>query len=127
MKKIINSTSAPEAIGPYNHACIAQGLLFASGQIAINPKTGELVTESIEKETTQVLKNIYEVLAEANLEYEDIVKCTIFIKNMDDYPKINKVYAEFFPEESAPARELVEVSELPKQVNIEISVIASTK
>ena len=127
MKKIINSTSAPEAIGPYNHACIAQGLLFASGQIAINPKTGELVTESIEKETTQVLKNIYEVLAEANLEYEDIVKCTIFIKNMDDYPKINKVYAEFFPEESAPARELVEVSELPKQVNLEISVIASTK
>ena len=123
MKKIINTKKAPEAIGPYSQAVLVDNSLYCSGQIAINPKTNKLIIDNIKKETNQVIKNILEILKTANFTINDIVKCTIFVKNMQDYEKINTEYASFFAD-SIPARELVEVSRLPKNVNIEMSVIA---
>lgn len=124
MKKIINSPNVPAPVGPYNQAVLLNGILFASGQIAIHPPTGELITSSIEEETHQVLKNIGEVLKAADMTYDDIVKASVFVKDMNMYSRINAVYAEYFNNEIAPARELVEVANLPKFVNIEISIIA---
>lgn len=124
MKKIIKTDKAPLPIGPYNQAILIFGMLFISGQIALNPSTGELITDSIEEETEQVLKNIGAILEAAGMTYEHAIKCTVFVKNMHDFSRINAVYAKYFKEETAPARELVEVSNLPKFVNIEISVIA---
>lgn len=123
MKKIINTKKAPEAIGPYSQAVLVDNSLYCSGQIAINPKTNKLIIDNIKKETNQVIKNILEILKAANFTINDIVKCTIFVKNIQDYEKINTEYASFFAD-SKPARELVEVSRLPKNVNIEMSVIA---
>lgn len=125
MKKIINSKQAPAPIGPYNQAILKNGFLFTSGQIAINPSTGELVTDSIEEETRQVMTNLTAVLKEADMDFSHVIKATIFIANMEDFGKINEVYASYFNEETAPARETVEVANLPKYVNVEISVIAS--
>ena len=124
MKKIINTSNAPAPVGPYNQSTFFNGMLFVSGQIAINPETGELITESIEAETHQVMKNIQAVLSEASLTFENVLKCSVFVSDMNNYGRINAVYAEYFDEETAPARELVEVANLPKFVNIEISVIA---
>ena len=124
MKKIINTPNAPAPIGPYNQAILVNGTLYTSGQIAINPKNNELVLDSITKETTQVMENLKEVLAAANLEFKDVVKTSIFITNMNDFSEINKVYATYFNAETAPARETVEVANLPKFVNVEISLIA---
>lgn len=124
MKKIINAPDAPAPVGPYNHSVLFNGVLFASGQIAINPVTGELVMDSIENETHQVLKNVGAILTAAGLGYEDVIKASVFVKDMNLYSRINAVYAEYFDEATAPARELVEVANLPKFVNIEISVIA---
>ncbi len=125
MKKIITAEGAPPAIGPYNHACEANGLIFLSGQIAIDPASGELKNETLEAETHQVFKNIGAVLEACGLDYSAILKCTVFLKDMGRYADVNAIYATYFKEESAPARELVEVSDLPKHVNIEISVIAT--
>ena len=125
MKKIITTNKAPNPVGPYNQAVIHNGTLYASGQIAINPATGELVTTDIESETRQVMENIKAILDEADLTFEDVIKCSVFVSDMHDYGKINGVYAEYFNENTAPARELVEVANLPKFVNIEISVIAA--
>lgn len=122
-KNIIKTDLAPAAIGPYSQAVKAGNLLFVSGQIPINPQTGNLVTEGIEAETEQVLKNIGAILQAAGAEMHNVVKATIFIKNMDDFAKINAVYARYFTGDY-PARETVEVSRLPKDVNVEISVIA---
>lgn len=124
MKKIINSPDAPAPVGPYNHAVLAHGNLYISGQIALDPKTGELVNQTIEAETHQVFKNLGAILKTAGCSFEDIVKCTVFVKNMQHYSRINAVYATYFSDETAPCRELVEVSGLPKYVNIEISAIA---
>ncbi len=128
MKKIINTDQAPAPVGPYNQAVLFStansGTLYISGQIAINPANGELVMDSIEAETHQVLKNIGEILKTAGLDYEDVFKCSVFVKDMNLYSRINAVYAEYFAEDTAPARELVEVANLPKFVNIEISAIA---
>ena len=124
MKKIINTKNAPAPVGPYNQSVLAGGMLYGSGQIAINPATGELVQGSIEDETRQVMKNIGAMLEEAGLTYENIVKCSVFVTDMHMYSRINAVYAEFFDEATAPARELVEVANLPKFVNVEISFIA---
>ncbi len=124
MKKIINTENAPAPVGPYNQSTFFNGILFVSGQIAINPETGELVMDTIENEAHQVMKNIQAVLAEAGLTFENILKCSVFVSDMNNYSRINAVYAEYFDEETAPARELVEVANLPKFVNIEISVIA---
>lgn len=125
MKKIISTNHAPGAIGPYNQAIIHNGILYASGQIAIDPTTGELVQGSIEDETHRVLKNIGGILEAAGASYKDVLKASVFVKNMHDFSRINAVYAEYFKPEFAPARELVEVANLPKFVNIEISIIAA--
>lgn len=125
MKKIIQTDKAPAPVGPYNQAVIHNGTLYASGQIAINPATGELIKESIEEETRQVMENIKAILTEADLTFEDVIKCSVFVSDMNDYGKINAIYAEYFNEDTAPARELVEVANLPKFMNIEISVIAA--
>jgi 2-iminobutanoate/2-iminopropanoate deaminase len=125
MKKIINTDKAPAPVGPYNQAIVHNGTLYVSGQIAINPANGELVQGSIEDETRQVMENIKAILTEAGITFEEVVKCSVFVSDMNDYSKINGVYAEYFNDQTAPARELVEVANLPKFVNIEISVIAA--
>lgn len=125
MKKIVQTDKAPAPVGPYNQAIIHNGTLYASGQIAINPENGSLITSDIEAETHQVMKNIGAILEEAGLGYEDIIKCSIFVSDINNYGRINDVYASYFDEATAPARELVEVANLPKLVNVEISVIAA--
>lgn len=124
MKKIINTEYAPSPVGPYNQSVLANGVLYMSGQIAIDPATGNLVLDTIEEETHQVMKNIASVLDAAGMSYESIVKCSVFVADMGMYSRINAVYAEYFDEATAPARELVEVANLPKYVNVEISCIA---
>lgn len=125
MKKIIETANAPSPVGPYSQAIIHNGTLYISGQVAIDPGTGKVITGTIEEETKMVMANVKAVLKEAGLTFEDVVKCSIFVSDMDNYEKINKVYATYFDEATAPARELVEVARLPKDVNIEISAIAA--
>jgi len=123
MKKIINTIQAPTPIGPYNQAIEINGVLYASGQIAINPETNDLVLGSIEDETHQVMKNLSAVLSEAGYTFNNVVKTTIFLSNMLLFPKVNEVYGSYFTRDF-PARETVAVAGLPKGVNVEISVIA---
>ena len=124
MKRIITTTKAPAPIGPYNQAVLSGNTLYTSGQIATNPKTGEIVLSSILDETKQVMENLKEVLAAAEMTFENVVKTSIFISDMNNFEEINTVYAKYFNEETAPARETVEVANLPKFVNVEISAIA---
>ncbi|NVK08517.1 MAG: RidA family protein [Tenacibaculum sp.] len=124
MKKIITTDKAPDPIGPYNQAVLSGNTLYTSGQIAINPETGELVLDSIEAETKQVMQNMKEVLAAAEMTFENVIKTSIFISDMHNFSKINAVYGEYFDDATAPARETVEVANLPKFVNVEISMIA---
>lgn len=124
MKKIIKTDKAPSPIGPYNQAILSGNTLYTSGQIAINPITGELVIEDITSETTQVMENMKAVLQAAEMTFENVVKTSIFISDMNNFGAINSVYAKYFNEETAPARETVEVAKLPKSVNVEISMIA---
>ena len=124
MKKIIFTEKAPAPIGPYNQAVLVGNTLYTSGQIALNPANMELVLDTIEIETKQVMENLKAVLEAADMTFENVVKATIFIMNMGDFAKINGVYGSYFNEETAPARETVQVATLPKNVNIEISVIA---
>ncbi len=124
MKEIINSASAPAPVGPYNQSVKSGNTLYLSGQIALIPETGALITDTIENETHQVMKNLTAVLAAAGMTMENIVKCTVFVSDMEMYARINAVYAEYFNEATAPARELVQVARLPKSVNVEISCIA---
>ncbi|CAM1339958.1 Rid family detoxifying hydrolase [Tenacibaculum aestuarii] len=124
MKKIITTSKAPAPIGPYNQAVLSGNTLYTSGQIAINPETGELVLDSIEAETKQVMQNMKEVLAAADMTFENVIKTSIFISDMHNFSKINAVYGEYFDDATAPARETVEVANLPKFVNVEISMIA---
>lgn len=124
MKKIIETKNAPAPIGPYSQAVLVNNTLYSSGQIAIDPATEDLITEDIEKETTQVMQNIKAVLAAAEMNFDQVIKTTIFISNMDDFAKINEIYGSYFDEKNAPARETVQVAKLPKNVNVEISVIA---
>ncbi|MBK8703912.1 MAG: RidA family protein [Saprospiraceae bacterium] len=125
MKKIIKTAKAPLPIGPYNQAVAYRNTLYISGQIAINPATGDIVTGTIEDETRQVMENLKAILEEAGLTFHDVVKCSVFVKDMHNFSRINAVYAQYFDEASAPARELVEVANLPRFVNIEISAIAA--
>ena len=125
MKKIINTQNAPAPIGPYNQAVLKGSMLYTSGQIALNPKTGELEIEDITRETTLVMENLKAVLSEAGMTFENVLKVSIFISDMNNFAAINKVYALYFNEATAPARETVEVANLPKYVNVEISIIAS--
>ncbi|MBA6155371.1 RidA family protein [Tenacibaculum sp. S7007] len=124
MKKIITTDKAPAPIGPYNQAVLSGNTLYTSGQIAINPETGNLVLDSINAETKQVMENMKEVLAAAEMTFENVVKTSIFISDMHNFNEINTVYATYFNEATAPARETVEVANLPKFVNVEISMIA---
>ena len=124
MKKIINSKEAPDPVGPYNQAVLTDGTLYLSGQIALDPKTMEMDNFSIENETIRVLNNIDSVLREAGYDFNDIIKTSIFLTNMEDFTVVNEIYSKRFSKESAPARETVEVSGLPKNAKIEISVIA---
>ena len=123
-KQIINSGLAPSPVGPYNQSVKVGNTLYLSGQIAIDQSSGNLITDNIEDETHQVMKNIGYVLEAAGMNYENIVKCSVFVADMNMYGRINAVYATYFNEETAPARELVEVANLPKFVNVEISCIA---
>jgi 2-iminobutanoate/2-iminopropanoate deaminase len=124
MKKIIQTENAPAPIGPYNQAVLFGNILIVSGQIAIDPATGNLITDNIEDEAHQVLKNVGAILEEAGLNFSDVLKASVFVKDMGLFGRINAIYTQYFGEENAPARELVEVSALPKYVNLEISVIA---
>lgn len=126
MKTIVNTPEAPLPIGPYNQSVRFNDLLFVSGQIAIDPANGELVLDNIEAETHRVLQNVEAILKAAGSDLQKVLKATVFVKDMNLFGRINAVYAEYFKPEFAPARELVQVSELPKFVNIEISVIAHT-
>ena len=123
MKKVISTQKAPKAIGPYSQAILSGNTLYCSGQIAINPETGKLILSSIAEVTHQVMRNILEVLKASEMDFSNVVKCSIFMKDMGQYSEINNVYASYFSE-NPPAREAVEVSVLPKNVNVEISVIA---
>jgi len=124
MKKIIFTEKAPAPIGPYNQAVLAGNTLYTSGQIALDPQTMELVISDIETETKQVMENMKAVLEAAGMTFENVIKSTIFIMDMNDFGRINTVYGSYFNEKTAPARETVQVAGLPKNVNIEISMIA---
>lgn len=124
MKKIIKTDKAPAPIGPYNQAVLTGNMLYISGQIALNPETNELETGELEEETTRVMQNLKAILAEAGMNFENVIKTSIFISDMNNFAKINEVYGSYFNAETAPARETVEVANLPKFVNVEISAIA---
>ena len=127
MKIIIQTDQAPAPVGPYNQAIIHNGTLYISGQIAINPTSGDLITDNIEVETHQVMKNIGAILTKAGATFEDVIKCSVFVSDMKNYGRINAVYSEYFNDDTAPVRELVEVANLPKYVNVEISAIVAVK
>ena len=122
MKKIIKTENAPAAIGPYSQAVMANGMLYMSGQIALVPETGEVVDEGIEAQTIRVLKNMEGVLSEAGLTFDDVVKTTVFLTDMEDFGVVNSIYGE-----NAPARSCVQVAGLPKGVKVEIEAIAVCK
>lgn len=122
-KEIINSSRAPEPIGPYSQAVKVNDMLFVSGQIAIDRESGRMVDEDVAAETHQVMANLEHILHEAGMAFKNVVKCSIFLKNMDDFDTVNKVYGQYF-HQLCPARETVEVSRLPKNVRVEISCIA---
>ena len=124
MKKIITSKNAPSPIGPYNQAVIANGFMYISGQVGMNPKTGKIIKDSISDETEQVMKNLSSILNEASISFENVVKSTIFLSDMNDFSLVNEVYGKYFDEDTATARETVQVSKLPLGVNVEISMIA---
>ncbi len=123
MKKIINTKNAPSPIGPYNQAVLSGDTLYTSGQIAINPESGELVMDTIQNETKMVMENLKAVLVAANMNFENVIKCSIFISDMNNFAQINEAYGSYFTRDF-PARETVEVACLPKNVNVEISAIA---
>jgi len=125
MKRIVQTSKAPAPVGPYSQAIINNGLIFVSGQIAIDPSTGLLITTGIKEETTRVMENIKAILEEAGLTFEAVLKASIFSTSMDYFPLVNEVYGSYFDHDTAPAREFVEVRGLPKGVNVEISVIAA--
>ena len=124
MKTIINTSKAPAPIGPYNQAVLTGNTLYTSGQIAIDAETGALVMDNIQVETKQVMENLKAVLEAAEMTFENVIKTSIFISDMHNFSQINDVYAQYFDTDSAPARETVEVANLPKFVNVEISMIA---
>ncbi|MDX1426813.1 MAG: Rid family detoxifying hydrolase [Salegentibacter mishustinae] len=120
----MKTDKAPAPIGPYNQAVLTGNMLYISGQIALNPETNELETEELQKETTRVMENLKAILNEAEMDFENVIKTSIFISDMNNFAKINEVYGSYFNAETAPARETVEVANLPKFVNVEISAIA---
>ena len=124
MKKIITTPLAPAPVGPYNQAVMINDTLYVSGQIAIIPATGALSLTTIEEETKQVMENLKAILSEAGLRFENVVKTTIFLSDMEMFSRVNAIYGQYFDADKAPARETVQVANLPKYVNVEISCIA---
>ncbi len=124
MRKVIFTKDAPAPIGPYSQAILADNTLYVSGQIALDPKTGELLTSEIGMETHRVLDNVKAILTAAEMNFSNVVKCSVFVKDIGQFAAINAVYSSYFSDSNAPARELVEVAALPKGVNVEISCIA---
>ncbi len=124
MKKIVTTSKAPAPIGPYNQAILNGNTLYTSGQIAINPETGELVLDDIKTEAEMVMQNLKAILDEVGMTFENVIKTTIFLNDMNNFAQVNEVYGSYFNEDTAPARETVAVATLPKFVNVEISVIA---
>lgn len=124
MQQAIQTTKAPAPIGPYSQAVVAGNFLFISGQIAINPETGHLELENLDQETHRVMKNLKGILEAASAGFENVVKSSIFLSDMNDFSRVNEIYASYFTTEIPPARETVQVSVLPKNVNVEISMIA---
>tara|TARA_B100000029_G_C16862614_1_gene699923 strand:- start:22 stop:402 length:381 start_codon:yes stop_codon:yes gene_type:complete len=122
--KIVKTSKAPAAIGPYSQAVICNGFIFTSGQIAINPETGALVDNNIKSEIAQVIQNLDKILIEAGSSLSKIVKLNVYLKNLDDFPILNSVFEKTFKEDHYPARSTFEVSNLPKNVNIEIDAVA---
>lgn len=125
MKKIITTPNAPAPLGPYNQAILNGNTLYISGQIAIHPESGALTIDTIENETKQVMLNLQAVLNAADFSFDDVLKSSIFISDMDNFAAINTIYGSFFDDATAPARETVQVARLPKDVNVEISMIAA--
>lgn len=124
MKTTITTENAPAAVGAYNQATMHGNTLYVSGQIAIDPATGKIIDSSIEDETHQVMKNLRAILHAADMDFSNVLKCSVFVSDMEMYGRVNEVYASYFDVETAPARELVQVANLPKYVNVEISCIA---
>ena len=124
-KEIINTTNAPAPIGPYNQAVLAGNMLFISGQIALKPSTGELANADVIEETHQVMQNLKSILAEASMDFSSVVKTTIFLSDMELFGQVNEIYGKYFDGDNFPARETVAVKGLPKNVNVEISMIAA--
>ena len=124
MKKVIKTSDAPAPIGPYNQAILTGDTLYISGQIALNPVDSKLVMENIQEETEQVMRNLKAILVAAEMSFSNVVKSSIFISDMNNFAQVNAVYGKYFDEETAPARETIEVANLPKFVNVEISMIA---
>lgn len=124
MKQIINTPNAPAPIGPYNQAVLSGSTLYISGQIPMDPESGELISGDIQKETRQCMENLKAILEAANMGFEQVVKTSIFVKDMNQFAEINEAYGQYFDAATAPARETVEVANLPKFVNVEISMIA---
>ena len=125
MKKIIYTKKAPDPVGPYNQAIFVNSTLYISGQVAINPETGKIDNSNIENETLQVMKNLEAILNEVGFNFKNVIKSSIFLSDMNNFNAVNKVYGSFFSVEDAPARVTVEVSRLPKDVNVEIDMIAT--
>ena len=123
-KRIVQTDAAPAPVGAYNQATIANGTLYVSGQIALDPQTGDLLTSDIETETRRVMDNLKAIVEAAGSSMDQVLKCEVFVSDMENFGRINTVYAEYFDEETAPARALVQVANLPKYVNVEISCIA---
>ncbi|MFC4221247.1 RidA family protein [Flagellimonas marina] len=124
MKKIITTNNSPSPIGAYNQAVLVGDMLFISGQIAIDPKNGDMVQDDIHEETKQVMENLQGILSEAGMTFNNIAKASIFLKNMDDFTKVDHIYGSYFDVSTAPAREAVQIARLPKNANVEISAIA---
>ena len=124
MKTIINTSGAPAPIGPYNQAVLSGNTLYISGQVAFNPQTMSLILDDIKTETKQVMENLKAILKEANMTFENVVKTSIFLSDMNNFVAVNEAYGQYFNSETAPARETVQVARLPKDVNVEISMIA---
>ncbi len=123
-KRIVSTDKAPAPVGAYNQATVANGTLYVSGQIALDPKTGDLITTDIETETRQVMENLKAIVEAAGSRMEQVMKCEVFVSDMENFGRINTVYSKYFDEATAPARALVQVANLPKYVNVEISCIA---
>ncbi len=124
MKKIVSTTNAPAAIGPYSQGTAGAGLVFVSGQLPINPENGQFASNEIEGQTKQSLKNLQEILKASGSSFDNVLKTTVYLKSMDDFAAMNKVYSDFFKEGSYPARSAVEVGRLPKDALVEIEAIA---